>query len=626
MPNLSADGLAVAPSLAAGLVFAALPILDGLGLPRPTATAVACALGVSRQRAYALQARVETAVAGLLQQPGRPCKPPPDEDPDHSHVLTREVLRYLMSHPGAVRRGEARTAYSDGFRLFVLELLERQVDLGLRVCAVALEIPLATLEDWLAGGRSDIDPHAGPVNVATVGDPATEPRIASVLHAFAHWHGGFRAFCTHVQHHLRIPFTISQIRDLLQAEGKRIPKRRGRVSAEEHALRGQFETFFPGAQWVGDGTPLDVWLDGVPYTSNLELLVDPASGAFVGMSLRDSEDGQAVVEAFEDALSTTGASPEALLLDNRPSNHTDEVVDALGDTIKLRATVRRPQNKAHVEGAFGLFAQTAPQLCLNTLDPQILARKVLDLVVTTWARTLNHRPRSDRTKHSRVALYQAAAPTEAEREAARKALLERHVRQETARKTRRARLDPVLRAHMDRAFGRLGLDDPDGHFRAALAVFPHRAITAGLAIFAAKKRADTLPDGVDARYLLGIVRRVRDEDEGMAIAEALWEERERFRDTAFAHLHEVHDRLEHDADDLLDLLRRLTDHALATSRQYDRVFWLRALADMIRSEPDADHRRLFLIAARRIHGTHAVPYDVRNVIVRRLAAHLRPIE
>jgi hypothetical protein len=60
--------------------------------------------------------------------------------------------------------------------------------------------------------------------------------------------------------------------------------------------------------------------------------------------------------------STTGAPSLALLLDHRPSSHTPEVDAALDNTMRIRATPERPQNKAHVEGAFGLFAQKVPPI------------------------------------------------------------------------------------------------------------------------------------------------------------------------------------------------------------------------------------------------------------------------
>ena len=110
-------------------------------------------------------------------------------------------------------------------------------------------------------------------------------------------------------------------------------------------------------------------IDGEVLHVNLELVIDAASGAAVGMDVRDEEGSPALVAAFRDGNATTGEAPLALLIDNRPSNQTPEVDAALGDTMRIDATLGRAQNKAHVEGTFGLFSQNAPALVLDTTDP-----------------------------------------------------------------------------------------------------------------------------------------------------------------------------------------------------------------------------------------------------------------
>lgn len=55
----------------------------------------------------------------------------------------------------------------------------------------------------------------------------------------------------------------------------------------------------------------------------------------------------------------------------------------------------------------------------------------------------------------------------------------------------------------------------------------------GVAIYDGKVRASTLPEGVDVRYLLGIVRNIAHEREGLAIAKALWNERINAREFVF---------------------------------------------------------------------------------------------
>jgi hypothetical protein len=58
---------------------------------------------------------------------------------------------------------------------------------------------------------------------------------------------------------------------------------------------------------------------------------------------------------------------------------------------------------------------------------------------------------------------------------------------------------------LDDGFARLGLLDPERHFRDAIASYPRDAVVDAIAIFAGTRTAGTLPDGVDARYLLGII-------------------------------------------------------------------------------------------------------------------------
>jgi len=209
-----------------------------------------------------------------------------------------------------------------------------------------------------------------------------------------------------------------------------------------------------------------------------------------------------------DGTATTGALPTALLIDNKPSNHTPDVDVALGAAIRIRATLERPQNKAHVEGAFGLFSQVLPNLVLDTRgSTHDVARALLVLVVTIWARTTNHRPRADHGGRSRVDLY-ADAPTVEQVDNARHELREVAERQERARRTLEARRRPEVLVLLDKHFARLALVDPSRHIRLAIAGYSQTAIVNGIAIFEGKRLAKTLPDGADARYLLGIVKNV----------------------------------------------------------------------------------------------------------------------
>jgi hypothetical protein len=611
----------LSPSLAAGLLLASIPLLNQHTLPAPTATAVLEATSATKTTAYKAKNAVETALPGLLRPPGRPPIPPPRVDVDSRLILAHKVLDFLFDHPGCVSGSSVRRRYSHHFHLFVLDLCEAHPQGPLESVAETTGVPLGTLKDWLRGERPQVET---PENLATAPEPGVA-RIETVLAEYKAWDGGFRDFCEHVQFHLRIPFSRQYIDDLLQAQGVRIPKRRGR-DRDASANRGGFETFFANAQSVGDGTELVVQLAGQTFHANLELLVDADTGAITGASIRPTEDAAAVTEAFVDAVNTTSEAPLALLLDNKPSNHGEEVDDALGDTIRIRARPYVPTDKPQVEGAFGLFSQEAPPLVFQATTLEQLAAEMARLVVTTWARAVNHRPRADRDGKSRVQLFRDAKPTEEEKKQAREALRERQRKQERARETRARRQDPIARAALDTAFERLDLDDPEAHLRLAIASWPLAAILEGIAVFEGKKKAGTLPEGVDARYLRGIVKNITEEREGWEIAEALLRERLAARDLVLQHLGSQQERIDEEAVDTEDLVKRYVTKAMDAKRGIDRTFWLLATTDVIGEEDPSELRPLLRLAARRIHATFAVPHKERLAATRFLFAKGVPVD
>ena len=265
-----------------------------------------------------------------------------------------------------------------------------------------------------------------------------------------------------------------------------------------------------------------------------------------------------------------------------------------------------------------------PPLDLRGVTPRELAAQVLKLVVQTWARTLNHRPRADRGGRSRVELYNE--PVTAEQiDTARAALEERRKKQELARRTASARQDPRVRALLDPAFQRLALLDPDAHLRIAIARYPLDVIVDGLAIFEGKHRAGTLPAGVDARYLLGIVRNIGDEREGIAIAEELLRARLHARDHMLAPLVCARDAARSDTPGVRERVLRFVDLALAADRRIDRLFWLLAVADEINCHAKDTPAPLVAAAARRVYAMHRAPYRERQDAVRTIVAHVVPL-
>jgi len=627
-------GPAVAPKVAAGLLLAARTLAADFDLPTPSAKAILAATGAGRSRAYERKDAILAFLPTLARPIGRPPSEPDAPDAPNASAqsaITRDVARFLMDHPGAVT-GRDRRRYSDGFRAFVLGLREQHPELTLTDFAAAALVPVDTLTDWLR-------PSAAPETMSgTSLDPEQERaqqerdelrfvQFEQVLDAWSRWEGDFKHFVRHVRRDLRIDLPASVVSDLLALHGARTPKRRPGRSPADEATRRSFETFFGGAQWVGDGKALAVVVDGVAHRFNLELLVDAHTDAFVGVRISDEEDAAAVVNAFDDALLTTNERPLALLLDNRPSNHVPLVTDHVDPALVIRATRARPQNKAHVEGGFGLFAQRIPPLVVDTTDPRELARKVVDLIATTFFRAMNHRPRRDRRGRpigTRADSYHQPV-TPDERERALERLRERQHRQQRAASTRTARTDPVVRQLLDETFARLDLDDPDGRIRDAIAVFARDAIVDGIGIFAGKSKHGTLPPGADARYLLGVVRNVHHAHESDAITGELIAARRRLRELTFAHLDTEHDALTSDHSAVASRLGALVTRAMNADSHLDHRYWLARLADLVAAQHGDRHEPLFRDAARRIHACFRVSVRRRDYAERYLARKLWPV-
>jgi hypothetical protein len=616
------DPPAVSPNVTAGVLLCARRLAEPLGLTMPTASEILTAAAATRTRAYELADGLTKLLPTLVRPVGRPST---ERAPAPASALLdvgREALAFLMVHPGCVRRVDERGRYTETWRRFVLGLAERHADVPLADLAGALCMPLGTLEDWLRAPHVDVPE---PEHAKTDDDVARDAKLAqfeTVLDAWRTWSGDFTAFCEHVRRDLRVELGRTMIAHILFAHGERTPPRRTGRSRDEHALRGAFETFFPGAQWVADGKTVEVVIDGEVLQVNLELVVDAATDAAVGIDVRDEEDSAAIVTAFENGMSTTGEPPLALLVDNRPSNHTPEVNAALGETMRIDATLYRAQNKAHVEGAFGLFAQKSPPLVVETTDSRALARSIALLVATTFFRALNRAPRRDREGRSRVELY-AQNVTPEDREAAYTALRERMRKQQLARETRAARVAPDIRALLDDAFARLGLLDPARRVRDAIACYRRDDIVDAIAIFETKKQRESLPEGADARYLLGIVRNLEHVHEADAITLALLHERIAARDRFLAPL--LHERdliLARDQEAQLDaIIRRLVE----ADRELDRRFWLDVLALIAPNQEDA--RRAFARrSARRNHAAFRLDRRERDRLVRLLLRALWPLE
>lgn len=533
-----------------------------------SSVAISKAVGVSKSQAYIMLARLEVACTLLGETPGPATTTVPEGD---LFAVMSAVRDYAFDHPGCVAGRGMRRRYSDDFRCFILGLLQPgQPAQGCTIeqLSQAAGIPLGTLKLWLRGdvvGDAEAEPDGAPRE--NLEDPAaseltSNPAIKTIITEYEGWSGDFTSFCDHLQTNLRLSYGRTFVASVLQTLGLRVPTRRKQLGYAPWSS-GTFRRLFPGAQWLGDGTALDIRINGERFAFNLEAIGDVSSNALVGLTVSDAEDQQALLDAFEHALHTTEAQPLSLTLDNKPCNHTDRVCEAVEPTVIIPATPGRGQAKAPLEGSFGLFAQTAPPLLVEGSNPRELARSMLSLVVTLWAWTRNGKPRQRLGGRSPASYYADQKPSAADLAEARAWIDELKSRADKARRTAERRADPIRRQILASALASFGVDDPDERLAISLSRYSMDAILRGVAILGAKVERNTVPIDADiGPYLGGIIRNVDSELELLAMADHLLELRLRHRDLSLAPLElEIATIREQSAPEqyLFALLRRALD-------------------------------------------------------------------
>ncbi|WP_428267362.1 integrase catalytic domain-containing protein [Haliangium sp.] len=634
----SGESCELTPSVLAGLLLEARSHLHRLGLPCPSPSEIVSASQVSSSHAYQRRAEVRASLRASRRPRGRPA---PCATPDIEAGISQRVLRFVFEHPGSVTSHGGRRFYSDEFKALILALRQDHPELTTRVFARTVQVQPTTLRRWeqssdrsSARARRPRTDDAPSARVAACTANARTPE-ARLVDAWRSWRGSFSGFCKYAQTHLGLPWQRTAISRHLADAGLRTPVPRRAQPHSTEAPRGAFLSFFPGALWTSDGTVIKVTIDGQEHVFNLQLVVDTDSGAIVGMSVRDHEDGIAVRDAFADAVQTTGAPPLGLVLDRRPSNHGAEVAELNRHTTVVHAGKNRPQSKGHVEGAFGLFSQLVPALELElgrdprTLDPRALARQLLSLVVQTWARTCNHRPRRSRGQRSRFDLYRSHQPDP---------VLDRRARADIARRAWRSRgrrrcngTELGLHRFVRTELAALGIPDPSGYVATVLSGRPADAVLEGLAVYHGKQAAGTLPDDADGPYLLGIVERLCEDREGQAISAALWHTRGAAREHVLATLDDMEARARAGArarvDDpsATDAVDNAVDHAMDADSDCDRRMWLAVAARIIRAAPGRYQRRLYRRASHRLVAHRRLRAAARLRALRILAAELIPL-
>ena len=655
-----------------------LPDWDGLPKTSPEILKLA---GAGQTQPYAMRERLRELLPTVVRSPGRPSSRPaePYEQCDQCPMMKIPVAirDYVMAHPGSVDgKGERRT-YSDDFRRFVVgltgpgQIAEGMSDRGL---ADLVGVPLTTLYDWMHPQAKDESSPSGPPSPlieeptdadagasepapsvdappapeggdepppsdVSVPSPEVGPEVgtdspdddlarisdantAMVVRLWKAWEGTFQAFCDMVRTEHRIHFGDTRIRDILHVFGMRQPTRRTPVEAPWSS--NTFRILFPNAQWLGDGKDVVVIWGEQRFVFNLELMLDVASNAAMGLYVSRAESAKAVEHAYEEGKDACGGVPPiATSLDNKPCNHSPEAKAALGDTIVLRSTPGRGQAKSPLEGAFGLFQQELPPLVLTGDTDEEKAAEFLWFVLTAYYTGRNGRPRKKLGGLSPAQACARSKHTQEDIDRAVKYFRELQDRDEQARLTRDARLDPVRITLLTEGLAKLGIPDPENSLAKSLAYYCRDAIVRGLATFESKRDVDTIPakEADHGRYLGGIIRNLHTQLELDRFSVYIMEQRLRCRDLTLEPLKRAAGELRSTLP-VIELPQAFVDRALNATYAVDFRFWAQSANDALAALPAASREKCYQALTLRVSASFKVDQRRRADLIDSLAEAL----
>ncbi len=590
----------------------ALGVLKRIGLAADVSRQeVIRRLDVARSYAYELVPKVEAALARGF-----------DVAPDQNVVdktaellclqVRTAVLEYRLEHPGCWVCG-GRTNYSTDLVAFILDLASRSIGPSMTQAAFATAcgVPLPTLKDWwanaarlltlpftVAAASDSPTPPSPPESPPDPPDPAPQDQpqppppeapsppasdsgadslglsadMLRIIAEYERWHGTLPDFVDHLRglglHHGRQ--MVTQILHL--AAARKLLRR----PPPPPPARGSTFRPPPGVQWTSDGKEVDVAVDDQMFRVTWQPTVDVGTTATVGSVVRPQETTEGVRTSFADGVKTTGTPSVFLLVDNKACNKSPALAQDLApDTVVMHSTVGRPENKAVIEGSFGLFAQAlGPVIAtVDTSSPETIALCVADAVTRAYAQGRNHHPRRTDGR-SPYDFYRDANPSPEEIAAATERLLAIKQRIDAREAREQARLDPAVQATIEQAIERFGFFD-DGDVAISLRTLPLAAIQTAVAIYAAKQLAQSLPPDAGIRYFAGIARNCQHERELRFFEDELVAQLERTGKI-------VSDHLERKASSFapLDLAPRLlaiVRELLTVTAPVAQVFWRRRL-------------------------------------------------
>jgi len=558
-------------------------IADALGVDLNAPLAENCRiLGANRTSVYEQLQRLLTCLGKLaLARAGRP---PADATPESDGQpatlqLTVEVLEFRLHHPGAVIDYRHRTIYAGIFQRFILERHDRWQG-TLRAFAQAVRVPLDTLRDWIANDRAEtLEPKLKP-RPSVPANASEMTRL--VVDEWMRWVGPARPFIPHA----------AQCFDLSADQVARLMKILGIISTRSKRTtpryRGSTQQLSPGTMLVTDGKWLTVELTHSEETLyfNWQGIVDQTTGCDTAAVVTSQEDAAAVQLAYERSVRFLGGCiPDALLHDNRPCYDDDKLQQTLKvyGTDMIPATLGRAQNKAILEGAFGLWQQRVGKLQLDNTNNHTLIRSAVEQIVRVYTATTNNVPRIELKGRTRLQALQEACPTDEQRQRDEDFLARL---KNDHRRPRRQQPRPDSIKLIEHVFERFELAslDPSGELRRYLATFSTTAIRRATAVLAAK--IENLDRRHAHRYLAKIIRNQQHELDLERAAEELLALCQRQRQD-WTHREEQHFQiLAQEHNDPAELADAVAQRAAFGGLPLQATFWNQKLLELLHQ---ADH-------------------------------------
>ena len=333
--------------------------------------------------------------------------------------------------------------------------------------------------------------------------------MSTVIREYNNWRGSFSAFVKKHLPEMGIHYGKEFVRLLLHlADIRKLLLR----PPPKHSTRGSTFRPPPGVQWTSDGKTFTISIDGQLFDITWQPTQDVGTNAIVGSVVRHNEDAEGVLASFHDGIDTTGSPPSFFLLDNKAPNKCNKLKDNVPEqTTLMYATLGRPENKATIEGLFGLFERDLGPVVamIDTSSTEQLLLTIGEAVTRAYGLGRNGRPSKFNGK-TFIDRYQKT-PSPEELASAIEYLFAIKKKIDARNASIQAHRDPTIAATLDEAFKRFQFID-DGKVYDSLFKYSVVAIQNAIARYDAKREAGTIPPEKDnLRYFAGFVRNCQHE-------------------------------------------------------------------------------------------------------------------